>query len=165
MFLSRCFPDPTQAGLAVAKTFYFFFYGAFGSLFPLMGVYFKQLGMDAAQAGLLSGVRPIVEYLAIPFWNQIASKLHKGKIMMLLSLACWIGFTVPIGHIHPPVVSCKFYNETSDKIYLQVRTVVTLIILSVLFSVFIWVSVQCPRNLFYIRNRYPGKNIDKPVIL
>ena len=38
---------------------------------------------------------------------------------MLLSLACWIGFTVPIGHIHPPVVSCKFYNDTTDKIYLQ----------------------------------------------
>ena len=78
LFLSRCFPDPTQAGLAVAKIFYFFFYGAFGSLFPLMGVYFKQLGMDAAQAGLLSGIRPIVEYLAIPFWNKIASKLQKG---------------------------------------------------------------------------------------
>lgn len=119
LFLSRCFPDPTQAGLAVAKVFYFFFYGAFGTLFPLIGVYFKGLGMDTAQAGLLSGIRPIVEYLAIPFWNKIASKLQKGKIMMLLSLVCWIGFTVPIGHIHPPVVSCKFYNETTEKIYLQ----------------------------------------------
>ena len=58
---------------------HFFFYGAFGSLFPLMGVYFKQMGMDAAQAGLLSGIRPIVEYLAIPFWNKIASKLQKGE--------------------------------------------------------------------------------------
>ena len=47
------------------------------------------------------------------------SFLYKGKILMLLSLACWIGFTVPIGHIHPPVVSCKFYNDTTDKIYLQ----------------------------------------------
>ena len=93
MFLSRCFPDPTQAGLAVAKTFYFFFYGAFGSLFPLMGVYFKQIGMDAAQTGFLSGIRPIVEALAIPFWNTIASRLQKGKIMMLVSLACWIAFT------------------------------------------------------------------------
>ncbi len=115
--LSRCFPDPTQAGLAVAKIFYFFFYAAFGSLFPLMGVYFKQIGMDAAQAGFLSGVRPIVEALAIPFWNKIASRLQKGKIMMLLSLACWIIFTQPIGHIHPPVVSCKFYN--GSKVFLQ----------------------------------------------
>lgn len=115
--LSRCFPDPNQAGLAVAKIFYFFFYAAFGSLFPLMGVYFKQIGMDAAQAGFLSGIRPIVEALAIPFWNKIASRLQKGKIMMLVSLACWIIFTQPIGHIHPPVVSCKFYNGT--KVFLQ----------------------------------------------
>ena len=77
--LTRCFPDPTSAALVVAKLFYFFFYAAFGSLFPLMGVYFKQLGMDAAQAGFLSGIRPIVEALAIPFWNNIASRLHKGK--------------------------------------------------------------------------------------
>ena len=96
-FLTRCFPDPTQAALVVAKIFYFFFYAAFGSLFPLMGVYFKQIGMDAAQAGFLSGIRPIVEALAIPFWNNIASRMHKGKIMMLVALACWIIFTQPIG--------------------------------------------------------------------
>ncbi len=116
-WLSRFFPDPTSAGLAVAKTFYFFFYGAFGSLFPLMGVYFKQLGMDAAQAGFLSGIRPIVEYLAIPFWNNIASRMQKGKIMMLIGLACWIIFTTPIGHIHPPVVSCKYWN--GSKVFLK----------------------------------------------
>ena len=40
-----------------------------------------------------------------------------GKIMMLVSLACWIIFTQPIGHIHPPVVSCKYLN--GSKIYLQ----------------------------------------------
>ena len=33
--------------LLTVKTFYFFFYSAFGSLFPLMGVYFKQMGMNA----------------------------------------------------------------------------------------------------------------------
>lgn len=115
--LGRCFPDPNAAALVVAKIFYFFFYAAFGSLFPLMGVYFKQIGMDAAQAGFLSGIRPIVEALAIPFWNNIASRLQKGKIMMLVALACWIIFTQPIGHIHPPVVSCKYYN--GSKVYLQ----------------------------------------------
>ena len=101
--LGRCFPDPTQSGLAVAKCFYFFFYAAFGSLFPLMGVYFKQIGMDAAQTGFLSGIRPIVEALAIPFWNTIASRLQKGKIMMLVSLACWIAFTQVMS-------TCTFLN-------------------------------------------------------
>jgi hypothetical protein len=30
-------------GLFVAKLFYFFFFAAFGSLFPLISVYFKQV--------------------------------------------------------------------------------------------------------------------------
>jgi hypothetical protein len=38
--------------LLISKIFYFFFFSAFGSLFPLMAVYFKQLGMNAIQAGL-----------------------------------------------------------------------------------------------------------------
>jgi hypothetical protein len=33
--------------------------------------------------------------------------------MLLIALACWIGFTEPIGHIHPPVVSCKYWNGTN----------------------------------------------------
>lgn len=35
--------------LRVPKAFYFFFYAAFGSLFPLLAVYFKQMGMNASQ--------------------------------------------------------------------------------------------------------------------
>ena len=72
--LSRFFPDPVQQGLALAKFFYFFFFAAFGSLFPLMAVYFKQLGMDASQCGFLIGIKPIIEYLATPFWNKMADK-------------------------------------------------------------------------------------------
>lgn len=47
-FLMMINPD-----LFVSKLFYFFFYSAFGSLFPLMAVYFKQLGMNPIQAGTL----------------------------------------------------------------------------------------------------------------
>ena len=35
--------------LLVSKAFYFFFFAAFGSLFPLVAVYFKQIGMSATQ--------------------------------------------------------------------------------------------------------------------
>lgn len=46
---------PVDQELIIVKSFYFFFYSAFGSLFPLMGVYFKQMGMSAGQCGLLIG--------------------------------------------------------------------------------------------------------------
>ncbi|XP_023322863.1 major facilitator superfamily domain-containing protein 6 [Eurytemora carolleeae] len=96
--------------LKVAKIFYFFFFGAFGSLFPMMSIYFKGLGMDAAQCGLLVGVRPIIEYLATPFWHGMSDRFQAGKVLLLMSVASWVLFTLPIGFIHPPVVSCKHNN-------------------------------------------------------
>lgn len=60
--------------LLIAKTFYFFFFSAFGSLFPLMAVYFKQMGMNPFQTGFLIGIRPFVEFIAAPFWGSIADK-------------------------------------------------------------------------------------------
>ena len=60
--------------MLTVKSFYFFFYSAFGSLFPLMGVYFKQMGMNAGQCGLLMGLRPFIEFLSAPFWGSLADR-------------------------------------------------------------------------------------------
>lgn len=60
--------------LLFVKTFYFFFYSAFGSLFPLMGVYFKQMGMNPLQGGILIGCRPFVEFMSAPFWGSYADR-------------------------------------------------------------------------------------------
>lgn len=99
--------------LIIVKSFYFFFYSAFGSLFPLMGVYFKQMGMNASQCGCLIGTRPFVEFLSAPFWGSMADRWQKGKILLLASLASWIIFTVPLGSIQPPATSCMaFKNNT-----------------------------------------------------
>ncbi|KAK0158487.1 hypothetical protein PV328_009484 [Microctonus aethiopoides] len=92
--------------LLTVKTFYFFFYSAFGSLFPLMGVYFKQMGMNAGQCGLLIGLRPFIEFLSAPFWGSLADRWQKGKLILLASLSCWIVFTLPLGFAQPPATSC-----------------------------------------------------------
>ncbi|KAF2987382.1 hypothetical protein EK904_002420 [Melospiza melodia maxima] len=42
--------------LLISKVFYFFFYSAYGSLYPLLPVYYKQLGMTPSQSGLLVGI-------------------------------------------------------------------------------------------------------------
>lgn len=73
-FIEYLFGSVDQELLTV-KTFYFFFYSAFGSLFPLMGVYFKQMGMNAGQCGLLIGLRPFIEFLSAPFWGSWADRL------------------------------------------------------------------------------------------
>lgn len=60
--------------LFIIKTFYFFFYSAFGSLFPLMGIYFKQMGLNPLQCGLLVGIRPFVEFISSAFWGGYADR-------------------------------------------------------------------------------------------
>ncbi|XP_076651289.1 major facilitator superfamily domain-containing protein 6 jef isoform X2 [Halictus rubicundus] len=103
--------------LLTVKTFYFFFYSAFGSLFPLMGVYFKQMGMNAGECGLLIGLRPFIEFLSAPFWGSLADRWQKGKLILLASLSCWIIFTLPLGFIQPPATSCMVMRNNT--VYLE----------------------------------------------
>lgn len=72
-------PNNTK-DLLFCKLFYFCFYAAFGSLFPLMGVYFKQLGMSPLQTGWLIGVRPFIELFSAPFWMALANRHGKGTL-------------------------------------------------------------------------------------
>lgn len=100
--------------LLVSKLFYFFFYGAFGSLFPLISIYFKQLGMNATQAGVLVGIRPFVEFASAPFWGRFADRFRKGKILLLFSVFCWIVFTLALNFIHPSTSYClTVFNRTT----------------------------------------------------
>ena len=46
-------------------------------------------------------------------------RFQKGKVLLMMAVASWIMFTLPLGFIHPPVVSCKWYNETSKKFMLK----------------------------------------------
>lgn len=101
-----CGAGAVDPELLTVKTFYFFFYSAFGSLFPLMGVYFKQMGMNAGQCGLLIGTRPFVEFLSAPFWGGLADRWQKGRTLLLASLGAWIVFTLPLSWVQPGAVSC-----------------------------------------------------------
>ncbi|KAJ2950839.1 hypothetical protein O0L34_g5182 [Tuta absoluta] len=101
-----CGEGAVDPELLTVKTFYFFFYSAFGSLFPLMGVYFKQMGMNAGQCGLLIGTRPFVEFLSAPFWGGLADRWQKGRTLLLASLGAWVVFTLPLSWVQPGAVAC-----------------------------------------------------------
>uniref|UniRef100_A0A915ILP9 Major facilitator superfamily associated domain-containing protein n=1 Tax=Romanomermis culicivorax TaxID=13658 RepID=A0A915ILP9_ROMCU len=98
--------------LLISKLFYLFFYAAFGSLFPLISIYFKQLGMNAVQASLLVGVRPFIEFASIPMWGFLADKYKKAKIMLIFSLLSWIGSTLILNYFHPLTPYCLVDNGT-----------------------------------------------------
>ena len=109
---NSAFPD-TKRDLLFTKSFYFFFFAAFGSLFPLIGIYFKQLGMSPLQTGFLIGLRPFVELAAGPFWGDLAERWKKWKMILIGSLACWIIFTVSLAFVQPPANSCLIHNGTN----------------------------------------------------
>ena len=98
--------------LLIPKTFYFFFFAAFGSLFPMMAIYFKQMGMNPTHVGFLFGLKPFVEFISAPFWVSVGERWKQAKLILLFSLICWIGFTLGLGFIHPPVHSCLMHNQT-----------------------------------------------------
>ena len=100
--------------LLLCKTFYFLFYGAYGSLYPLLAVYFKQLGLNASQSGLLIGIRPFIEFCAAPLWGGLADSWRKGKFLLLFSLFAWLVFTEAMAFIRPAGSKCLVDNRTSE---------------------------------------------------
>ncbi|TRZ01581.1 hypothetical protein DNTS_002586 [Danionella cerebrum] len=96
--------------LLVSKVFYFFFYAAYGSLHPLLALYYKQLGMNPTQSGLLVGIRYFIEFCSAPFWGIVADRFRKGKAVLLFSMLCWLVFNSGIGFVKPAKMSCKEEN-------------------------------------------------------
>ncbi len=93
--------------LLVSKIFYFFFYAAYGSLHPLLAVYYKQLGMSASRSGLLVGIRYFIEFCSAPFWGVVADRFKKGKAVLLFSVLCWLVFNGGIGFVTPAEMKCE----------------------------------------------------------
>ncbi|XP_034404902.1 major facilitator superfamily domain-containing protein 6-A-like isoform X2 [Cyclopterus lumpus] len=93
--------------LLVSKVFYFFFFAAYGSLHPLLAVYYKQLGMSASRSGLLVGIRYFIEFCSAPFWGLVADRFQKGKAVLLFSVVCWLVFNCGIGFVKPAQMVCE----------------------------------------------------------
>lgn len=102
--------------LLFCKLFYFFFFAAFGSLYPLLAIYFKQLGMNATQSGILIGFRPFIEFCSAPFWGGVADRWRKWRFLQLLSVASWIVFTLAMAFVKPPHIRCFGENATDTDV-------------------------------------------------
>jgi len=100
--------------LLICKLFYFFFFAAFGSLYPLLAIYFKQLGMNATQSGILIGFRPFIEFCSAPFWGGVADRWRKWRFLQLMSLGSWVVFTLAMAFVKPPHVFCFGENNVTE---------------------------------------------------
>ena len=102
--------------LVVYKTFYFFFYGAFGIIIAYLPLYFKQLGLLASHVGLLTGARPLVQTVGAPFWGMLADKLRVRKTILLAGLIAFTLKTLLFMGFRPSHQTCEitYVNRTHN---------------------------------------------------
>lgn len=112
----KCRCGNVNRKLLVSKLFYYFFWSAYGSFFPLLGVYYKQIGMNPSQSGLLVGCRPLIEFISAPSLGSLADRMKLRKVMIIFNLCCWIAFVFPLGMIKPSDKTCHRYIMLSKNI-------------------------------------------------
>ena len=88
------------------KVLFFASYGAFGCLMTFLPLYFKQLGLSAAQTGLLVGIRPLCQAIGAPFWGILADKYKRRKAILLLGASAWLVKNMLILVIRPSHQAC-----------------------------------------------------------
>ena len=102
----RCVQINTN--LLLYKIFYFLFYGAIGSLFPYLAVFYKQLYLSAKQVGFLIGVRPFIQMCAVPLWGALADTYDVKKYILLMSIASWLVTNYSISIVRTPLeIACN----------------------------------------------------------
>lgn len=109
----------------VSKLFYLFYFSAFGSIWPYLSLYFKQLFLSPRQLGILVAVRCLVQFIFTPVWGALADRFNKSKLVLLLGLSAWLLSTfslaiIPIGE-RPKAcyemnsLSLSLFQNTSGK--------------------------------------------------
>ena len=102
----------------IFRAFYFFFMSAAVIKFAYPPVYFKQLGLGASYAGLLSGTVPFIRGVGAPLVAYLADKTNKRKPIFLVSVAAHTVTPVLLLIPRPGKQLCSFLrkNQYSSEI-------------------------------------------------
>ena len=113
----KCF---YEADYLLFKGFCFFIYGAYGGFIPYLPLYFKQLFLGASYAGIIIGIRPLIQCIGAPFWGVIADRYHAGKVIFLGSVIAWIVKAFVLLAVRPQNQHCieTYTNETANVSYI-----------------------------------------------
>src|SRR5687768_14520213 len=90
---SRLPSEAARSGLSFAKSFYFFYFAALGSLVPFLTLYYRERGLSGAQIGLLLGIQPLIALVSGPIWSGVADVTRQHKRLLVSSL---LGLTVSV---------------------------------------------------------------------
>jgi MFS transporter, PPP family, 3-phenylpropionic acid transporter len=65
---------------------YFCYFAAMAGFMPFLTLYYEGLGLSGAQIGLLSGITPVVTFVAAPLWGALADATHQHKRLLLAAI-------------------------------------------------------------------------------
>jgi PPP family 3-phenylpropionic acid transporter len=65
--------------------YYLFVFFGFGVLFPMMGIYFDELGLTGSQIGMIMSVGPIVAIIAQPFWGMVVDRYQNPRTILTIT--------------------------------------------------------------------------------
>lgn len=89
----------------IPKMFYFFYFAGLGAVVPYLPLFYKQLGLPAKKAGIISGIQPFISFLFTPTWGALADKFKKGKLVFTISFMALVA--VGIAFLLTPSPPCK----------------------------------------------------------
>lgn len=77
------------------KLFYFFWFFALGSAMPFIVLYYRRVGLDEAQIGLLLALSGVTQIVAGPLWGLLADALRLRRLLPVVI----VGTLVPVALI------------------------------------------------------------------
>lgn len=73
--------------MAVAKAFYFLFFGALAFLVPFLTLYYQDLGLSGREIGFLTGIVPLITMAGATIWGMVADASGRHRQLFLLAIA------------------------------------------------------------------------------
>ncbi|MBC7317175.1 MAG: MFS transporter, partial [Chloroflexi bacterium] len=65
---------------------YVLIYGSYGTTAIYRTLFFRRVGLDGAQIGLLIGLQPLVQIVAGPMWSLIADRFHlRSRLLTIVT--------------------------------------------------------------------------------
>lgn len=89
----------------IPKVFYFFYFAGLGAMVPYLPLFYKQLGLPAKEAGIISGTQPFISFLFTPVWGAFADRFKKGKLVFSISFMAMAA--VGISFLLTPMQPCE----------------------------------------------------------
>lgn len=117
----------------IPKLFYFFYFAGLGAVLPYQPLFYKELGIPAKKAGIISGIQPFISFFFTPMWGAVADKYKKGKSVFIMSFVALVA--VGIAYLLTPMPPCKDGSQRKDIREITIRENSTSILFEILQTI------------------------------